>query len=113
MTQSAHCPLSDDIRPTYLQMLDTLGGLLSAATSHGLAADQLFARRLAPDMKPFADIFQYVCLQAREGVARLAGELREEPAHPVDYDSAEAIRHTGAPIGKIDYVGYALRHKVG
>ena len=60
------------------QMLASLGAQLDKAVAWGaetgVSADDLLARRLAPDMFPLAMQVKFVCIQARETVWRLRGE---------------------------------------
>ena len=60
--------------PTYVQMLDALGGWLDKARAErGEAADALLAARLAPDMFPLSTQVRFACVQALEGASRLRG----------------------------------------
>lgn len=68
--------LTDDLVPTYLQMLRALSAWLDkAAAQMGQSrADALMSARLAPDMFPLATQVRFACVQAREGVCRMRGE---------------------------------------
>jgi hypothetical protein len=56
-------------------MLRTLSGWLDKAEAWaGDGADALMAERLAPDMFPLATQIRFACVQAREGMCRLAGQ---------------------------------------
>lgn len=67
--------LTDLVLPTYTQMLGGLAGWLGKAESErGEAAGELLSARLAPDMFPLATQVRFACVQAYEGVARLAGK---------------------------------------
>lgn len=61
--------------PTYRQMLGCLTRLLDKAREqHGAEhVETLLAARLAPDMFPLATQLRFCCVQALEGVSRLAG----------------------------------------
>jgi len=60
------------------QMLASLAAQLNKAMmwadAHGMTADDLLQRRLAPDMFPLSTQVKFVCQQARETVWRLTGE---------------------------------------
>ncbi len=63
------------LAPTYLQMLGALSNWLEkAAAQNGEAADDLMSARLAPDMFPLATQVRFACVQAQEGMFRLAGK---------------------------------------
>lgn len=62
------------LAPTYLQMLTALSQWLGKAEAQlGQAgADALLGARLAPDMFPLATQVRFACVQAQEGMYRLA-----------------------------------------
>jgi hypothetical protein len=60
--------------PTYLQMLDALAAWLGKADEPADGGAALMAARLAPDMFPLATQVRFACVQAQEGVLRLAGQ---------------------------------------
>ncbi len=66
--------LPDMLIPTYMQMLTALSAWLdkAAAQRPDGTADALLAGRLAPDMFPLATQVRFACVQALEGIARLA-----------------------------------------
>ena len=75
MTQETGVALADMLVPTYRQMLGCLAHLLDKAGEQcGAAeADALLAARLAPDMFPLETQVRFCCVQALEGLSRLAG----------------------------------------
>ena len=75
MTQVTGVTLADMLVPTYRQMLGCLARLLDKARDQcgAEAAEALLAARLAPDMFPLATQVRFCCVQALEGVSRLAG----------------------------------------
>lgn len=75
MTQGTGVALADMLVPTYRQMLGCLARLLDKARDQRGAEDveALLAARLAPDMFPLTTQLRFCCVQALEGVSRLAG----------------------------------------
>lgn len=66
--------LTDVLVPTYGQMLTALSAWLSKAEAQMAAgAERLMLARLAPDMFPLAAQVRFACVQAHEGIFRLAG----------------------------------------
>ena len=63
--------------PAYLQMLNSLQGLIAKAEAHcaakNLPPEELFGARLYPDMLPFSTQIMRVCDHATRGCARLTG----------------------------------------
>ncbi len=99
--------------PTYLQMLNALAAWLRKAAGErpGAEAAALLSARLAPDMFPLATQIRFACVQALEGVARLAdaplpalvdallAEGRGAGERPGTIESALArIAETTAPV---------------
>ena len=68
--------LTELLIPTYTQMLGALATWLDKAQAQrpGDEVDALPAARLAPDMFPLATQVRFACVQAYEGVCRLAGD---------------------------------------
>ena len=60
--------------PTYLNMLAALSAWLEKGKQQGLDMDAMMAERLADDMFPLATQVRFSCVQALEGVHRLAGK---------------------------------------
>ena len=60
--------------PTYLNMLGALSAWLEKGEQQGLDMDALLAERLADDMFPLTTQVRFSCVQALEGVHRLAGQ---------------------------------------
>lgn len=113
--------LHDTLLPTYAQMLGALSAWLDkAAAARPDDADALMAARLAPDMFPLATQVRFGCVQALEGIARLAdaplppavatllAEGRDAAARPGTLAAAQArIAETraavaAAPAGDVD-----------
>ncbi|WP_298290981.1 DUF1993 family protein [Novosphingobium sp.] len=63
------------LAPTYLQMLAALSQWLDkAAAQTAQDAESLMSARLAPDMLPLSTQVRFACVQAQEGMCRLAGK---------------------------------------
>ncbi|WGS19558.1 MULTISPECIES: DUF1993 domain-containing protein [unclassified Bradyrhizobium] len=93
----------DAVVPAYLQMLNSLTGVLTKAEAHcearKIQPEVLLGSRLYPDMLPLAKQVQLVCDFASKGCARLThsevpstpdtektfGELKQRLAKTVDY----------------------------
>ncbi|KMO44702.1 hypothetical protein VQ03_01660 [Methylobacterium tarhaniae] len=91
--------LTQQLVPTYAQMLRALSGWLGKAREHhGGEADGLMARRLAPDMFPLSSQVRFACLQAQEATYRLRGE----PLPQALDDLARAGREAGERPGSLD-----------
>jgi uncharacterized protein len=98
-----HMSFYDAVVPAYLQMLNSLSGLLTKAEAHCQAKkiepDVLLGARLYPDMLPFSKQIQLVTDFASKGCARLThsevpstpdtektfGELKQRLAKTIDY----------------------------
>ena len=88
----------------YLQMLNSLTGILTKAEAHckakNIQPDVLLGARLYPDMLPFTRQVQLVCDFATKGCARLTHS--EVPAIP---DTEKSFDELKARLAKtIDYV---------
>ena len=68
--------LNDFLVPTYVQMLKALSGWLRKAEAQMTdgGAEALLSARLAPDMFPLSSQVRFACVQAQEGMFRLAGQ---------------------------------------
>ncbi len=68
--------LTELLIPTYAQMLGALSAWLGKAREQlsTVDADAVLSARLAPDMFPLSTQIRFACVQAYEGVYRLAGE---------------------------------------
>jgi uncharacterized protein len=115
----------DTAVPAYLQMLNSLSGLLTKAEAHckakNIQPDVILASRLFPDMLPFSKQIQLVSDFAAKGCARLThsevpstpdtektfDELKQRLARTIDYvksfkpaqfEGADA-RHVTFPAG--------------
>ena len=68
--------LADMLVPTYVQMLRALSNWLAKAEAQrpNGEAEALLSARLAPDMFPLSTQVRFACVQAQEGVSRLAGQ---------------------------------------
>ena len=93
----------DGVVPAYLQILGSLGGILTKAEAHckakNIAPETLLTARLYPDMLPLSKQIQFVCDFAEKGCARLTQskvpstpdtektfeELRQRLARTADY----------------------------
>lgn len=63
------------LAPTYVQMLSALSQWLDKAASQtSVDADGLLSAKLAPDMLPLSTQVRFACVQALEGMFRLAGK---------------------------------------
>jgi uncharacterized protein len=98
-----HMSFYDAVVPAYLQMLNSLSGLLTKAEAHceakKIQPEVLLGARLYPDMLPLAKQIQLVCDHASRGCARLThsevpstpdtektfGELKQRLAKTIDY----------------------------
>ena len=84
----------DAVVPAYLQMLNSLTGLLTKAEAHCAAKkvdpSVLLGSRLFPDMLPFSKQIQLTCDFAGKGCARLTGS--EVPTTPDTEKSFEELR---------------------
>ena len=80
--------------PAYLQILNSLSGILSKAEAHAAAKKidpaVLLGARLYPDMLPLSRQIQLVCDFAAKGTARIAGA--EVPSTPDTEKSFEELR---------------------
>jgi len=90
--------------PAYLQMLNSLSGLLTKAEAHckakNIQPDVILASRLYPDMLPFSKQIQLVSDFAAKGCARLTHS--EVPSTP---DSEKTFDELKQRLAKtIDYV---------
>lgn len=63
------------LAPTYVQILTALSQWLDKAEAQlgQTGADNLLSARLAPDMFPLSTQVRFACVQAQEGMYRLAG----------------------------------------
>ena len=90
--------------PAYLQILNSLSGILGKAEAHcqakGIAPEVLLNARLYPDMLPFSKQIQLVCDFAAKGCARLTHS--EVPSAPDTEKTFEELRQRLAKT--IDYV---------
>ncbi len=66
--------LTNLLVPTYTQMLGALSNWLDNACDQFPDGAALMSSRLAPDMFPLATQVRFCCVQAHEGVKRLAGQ---------------------------------------
>ena len=81
--------------PAYLQILDSLTGILTKAEAHCAAKkiqpDVLLGARLYPDMLPLSKQIQLVCDFAAKGCARLTdSEVPSDARHRKDLRGIEA-----------------------
>ena len=86
----------DVIIPAFAQMLEALAGQIDKAKSElehdGEPFDQVLSARLAADMLPLSSQIHFVCLQAEEARARLAGEAPAPvDTAPTSYAEARAL----------------------
>ena len=90
--------------PAYLQILNSLSGILGKAEAHcqakGIAPEVLLNARLYPDMLPFSRQIQLVCDFAAKGCARLTHS--EVPSVPDTEKTFDELRQRLAKT--IDYV---------
>ena len=90
--------------PAYLQILNSLSGVLGKAEAYcqakGVAPEVLLNSRLYPDMLPFARQIQLVCDFAAKGCARLTHS--EVPSAPDTEKTFDELRQRLAKT--IDYV---------
>ena len=90
--------------PAYLQMLNSLTGLLTKAEAHckakNIQPDVILGARLYPDMLPFSKQIQLVADFAAKGCARLTHS--EVPSTPDTEKSFEELKQRLAKT--IDYV---------
>jgi uncharacterized protein len=90
--------------PAFLQILGSLGGILTKAEAHckakNIAPEVLLGARLYPDMLPFSKQIQLVCDFAGKSCARLTHS--EVPSTP---DTEKTFEELKARLAKtIDYV---------
>ncbi len=94
----------DAVIPAYLQMLNSLSGLLTRAEAHCTAKkiqpEVLIGSRLFPDMLPLSRQIQLACDFAAKGCARLAHS--EVPSTPDTETTFEELKQRLART--IDYV---------
>ncbi len=94
----------DAVVPAYLQMLNSLSGLLTKAEAHCKAKkidpEVLLGARLYPDMLPLTKQIQLVCDHASRGCARLTHS--EVPSTPDTEKTFDELRQRLAKT--IDYV---------
>jgi hypothetical protein len=80
--------------PAYLQMLNSLTGLLTKAEAHcsarNIQPDVLLGSRLYPDMLPFSKQIQLACDFATKGCARLTHS--EVPSTPDNEKTFEELK---------------------
>lgn len=90
--------LIDVLVPTYTQMLRMLAGLLEKASQQEPEgeADTLLALKLAPDMLPLSSQIRFACLQAHEGVLRLAGRSFPASVEQLDREGRRADDQPGS-----------------
>jgi hypothetical protein len=90
--------------PAYLQILNSLSGVLGKAEAYcqakGVAPEVLLNSRLYPDMLPFVRQIQLVCDFAAKGCARLTHS--EVPSNPDTEKTFDELRQRLAKT--IDYV---------
>jgi hypothetical protein len=90
--------------PAYLQILNSLSGILGKAEAHcaakNIQPEVLLTARLYPDMLPFTKQIQIACDHATRGCARLTHS--EVPSMPDAEKSFEELRQRLART--IDYV---------
>jgi hypothetical protein len=90
--------------PAYLQILNSLSGILGKAEAYcqakGISPDVLLNARLYPDMLPFSRQIQLACDFAAKGCARLTHS--EVPSAPDTEKTFEELRQRLAKT--IDYV---------
>lgn len=108
--------------PAYLQILNSLSGILGKAEAHcqakGIAPDVLLNARLYSDMLPFSRQIQLVCDFAAKGCARLThsevpstpdtektfDELRERLANTIEYvKSYKPAQFEGADAKEVTF----------
>lgn len=106
--------LPDLLVPTYVQMLGALAGWLAKAEAQmpDGEAEALLSARLAPDMFPLSTQVRFACVQAQEGVFRLAGQpfpasvdvLLEEGRNAAERPGsiAEARARIGETVAVVD-----------
>ena len=96
--------LYDASVPAFLQILNSLSGILTKAEAHckakNIQPEVLLGARLYPDMLPFSKQIQLVCDFAAKGCARLTGS--EVIATPDTEKSFEELRQRLAKTA--DYV---------
>ncbi len=92
MLPSAPMLLQDNVFVPFAQMLEALRGQLTKAAAYGEATgfdfEVLLAARLAPDMLPLSAQIRFVCNQADDALARLAGRDRVEWPEVTSLDDA-------------------------
>src|SRR3982751_5352326 len=112
----------DAVVPAYLQMLNSLTGLLTKAEAHCAAKKVdpavLLGSRLFPDMLPFSKQIQLVSDFAAKGCARLTHnelpsmpdtetsfeELRQELRKTIDYEKAfKPVQFEGADTRDVTF----------
>src|ERR1700744_1467282 len=94
----------DTTVPAYLQMLNSLSGLLTKAEAHcktkNIQPEVLLGARLYPDMLPFSKQIQLVADFATKGCARLThSDMPSPPATKKTFDELRQRREKAA-----DYV---------
>ncbi len=84
--------------PTYTQMLKTLSGWLKKAQAQlpEAEAQALLSARLAPDMYPLSTQVRFACVQAREAVSRLRGELFPAAINELLNEGRQAVKQPGS-----------------
>src|ERR1700749_5074271 len=112
----------DAVVPAYLQMLNSLSGLITKAEAHCEARkidpEVLLGARLYPDMLPFSKQVQLVCDHAARGCARLThsevpstpdtettfGELKQRLAKTIDYVKAfQPAQFDGGDVKEVTF----------
>lgn len=87
----------DLLAPTYEQMLAALSRWLEKAEAERPEdPDAILAERLAPDMFPLSTQVRFACVQAQEGMCRLAGKPFPPSVAELLQEGRNAEEHPGS-----------------